>query len=64
MGSNSVAGQAVVQIAEDTETHEQYAIKFFVSKTAFEQVCVVPQLFMNCDFLFPSLQHFASRMLQ
>lgn len=32
----------MVQIAEDTETHQQYAIKFFVSKMAFEQVCGLP----------------------
>ena len=31
------AGQAVVQIAEDIRSRREYAFKFFVSRTAFEQ---------------------------
>lgn len=32
-----ITGQAVVQIAEDSFTREQFAVKFFLSKTAFSQ---------------------------
>lgn len=32
-----LAGQSVVQIAEDIYTQQQYAVKFFLSQQAFEQ---------------------------
>lgn len=41
-----VAGQAVVQIVEDTRTREQQAIKFFLSDGALLVSCY-PQPFMS-----------------